>query len=245
MNKVERAIAFALDAHAGVCRDSTKIPYILHPLEAAAIAASLTQDEDVIAAAVLHDVLEDTPHTEEEIREQFGDRVLRLVCADTENKRPGLPSEETWKIRKQETLDRLATVDDDEMIVIFSDKLANLRAIWNDYLTIWEELWKRFSAPNPRELLWYYSGIYYACTKLEWSPLYWEYGRKLREIRDHVEEYETFEFHDTHMMKMLSSPHDEKWVFRWGYTDDLMIMTDDEFQAFLNEQMGPEGGAEK
>ena len=245
MNKVEQAVAFALEAHEGVCRDSTAIPYILHPLEAAAIASGLTQDEDVIAAAVLHDVLEDTPHTGDEIRERFGDRVLRLVCADTENKRPDRPSEETWKIRKQETLDRLAAVDDDEMIVIFSDKLANLRAIWNDYLTIWEELWKRFSAPDPREQLWYYSGIYFACTKLEWSPLYWEYGRKLREIRDHVDEYETYRHHDTNRLALISTPSDNNWVFRWGATEDLMVMTDNEFQAFLDAQMGTEGGAEQ
>ena len=188
MNKVEQAISFALEAHAGVCRKGTAIPYILHPLEASAIASGLTQDEDVIAAAVLHDVLEDTPHEKGELRQLFGERVLRLVCADTENKRHGRPSEETWKIRKQETLDRLKTADDDEMIVIFSDKLANLRAVWNDCLRIREEVWKRFSVPDPHEQLWYYSGVYYACAKLDQSPLYREYGRKLREIREQVEE---------------------------------------------------------
>ena len=63
MNKIEEAIHYATDAHAGVNRDSTRIPYILHPLEAAAIASGLTDDPDVIAAAVLHDVVEDTPRS--------------------------------------------------------------------------------------------------------------------------------------------------------------------------------------
>ena len=234
MNKIESAIDFALNAHAGVCRTSTSIPYILHPLEAAAIASSLTSDEEVIAAAVLHDVLEDTEHGEDEIRTRFGERVLRLVKSDTENKRRDRPAAETWKIRKQETIDYLMSAPDDEMIVIFSDKLANLRAIWTDYLTIWEELWQRFKEPDPREQLWYYTEIFGACARLSRRPAYWEFGRKLREIRSHVEEYETYQSHDPSSLCVISTPHDNKWVFRRGVREDLMVMSAEEFQDYIH-----------
>ena len=233
MNKIESAISFALKAHSGVCRKNTSIPYILHPLEAAAIASSFTSDEDVITAAILHDVLEDTCCTERDICTQFGERVLALVKSDTENKRRNRTAEETWKERKQDTINYLASADEDEMIVIFSDKLANLRAIWNDYLTIWEELWKRFNESDPREQLWYYSSIFSACSRLADYPAYWEFGRKLREIRAHVEEYEEFQYHDPNSLCVLSTPSDNTWVFRHGQSDDLMIMSDEEFHSFL------------
>ena len=60
---VDRAIIFATRAHSGATRKGTNIPYIVHPIEAAAIVSAMTDDEEVIAAAILHDVLEDTDAT--------------------------------------------------------------------------------------------------------------------------------------------------------------------------------------
>ena len=58
MNIIEKAIQFATKAHEGTCRKGTSLPYILHPLEAGAIAAQIADDPEVIAASVLHDVVE-------------------------------------------------------------------------------------------------------------------------------------------------------------------------------------------
>ena len=80
---VEKAISFAAKAHQGLPRKGTQTPYILHPLEAAAIVSSLTDDLEVIAAAILHDVLEDTPITEERLRAEFGDRIADWVSAES------------------------------------------------------------------------------------------------------------------------------------------------------------------
>ena len=71
MNVIEKAIGFAVKAHAGALRKGTNLPYILHPMEAAAIAAQMTDDQDVIAAAVLHDAIEDTETTAEDIRKEL------------------------------------------------------------------------------------------------------------------------------------------------------------------------------
>ena len=60
---IQEAVNFAERAHRGAVRKGSRIPYITHPLEAAVIAASITDDPEVIAAAVLHDVLEDTDVT--------------------------------------------------------------------------------------------------------------------------------------------------------------------------------------
>ncbi|MBR3136204.1 MAG: bifunctional (p)ppGpp synthetase/guanosine-3',5'-bis(diphosphate) 3'-pyrophosphohydrolase [Clostridia bacterium] len=123
MNTIEKAIQFATKAHEGACRKETSLPYIIHPLEAASIAAQITNDPEVIAAAVLHDVIEDTSFTEANIRVLFGNRVADLVTSDTEDKQKKKPAAVTWLQRKQATIHHLEHASNDELIVVFSDKL--------------------------------------------------------------------------------------------------------------------------
>ena len=104
MELVSKAIVFAAEAHDGMRRKKSDAPYILHPMEAAVIVGTMTDDQNLIAAAALHDVVEDTDITIDEIGEKFGPRVKALVSSETENKRPELPSADTWRIRKEETL---------------------------------------------------------------------------------------------------------------------------------------------
>ena len=79
MKLLTKAIAFASRKHEGQKRKGTDIPYIVHPLEALSIASTLTNDENVLAAAVLHDVVEDTDMTLEALKEKFGSDVATLV----------------------------------------------------------------------------------------------------------------------------------------------------------------------
>jgi (p)ppGpp synthase/HD superfamily hydrolase len=82
MELVSEAIAFAVKAHDGMRRKKSDAPYILHPMEAAVIVGTMTDDQNLIAAAALHDVVEDAGVTIEEIEEKFGKRVRELVAAD-------------------------------------------------------------------------------------------------------------------------------------------------------------------
>lgn len=102
LSVLDEAIIFAVNAHSGYMRKGSKTPYILHPLEAASITATITEDERVMAAAVLHDVVEDTYVTIEDVQGKFGDYISGLVAAETENKREGESKEDTWRVRKQE-----------------------------------------------------------------------------------------------------------------------------------------------
>lgn len=173
---VEKAIIFAADAHKGTFRKSTNIPYIVHPMEAGAIAASVTDDEKVIAAAILHDTLEDTDTTPEDIRREFGDEVLRLIESDSEDKREELPPEETWKMRKEETIDYLRNrADKKEKIIALSDKLSNIRAIYRDYQTIGDALWDRFNQKDKNEHAWYYKSFIETLSELKGTAAYEEY----------------------------------------------------------------------
>ena len=133
-NVLDRAIVFATEAHEGQFRKGTQIPYILHPLEAAAIVGTMTTDNEIIAGAVLHDVVEDTDTTIDDVQETFGDRVAFLVYSESENKRENSSAQSTWKIRKQETLDHLKKAPLDVKMITLGDKLSNIRAIHRDII---------------------------------------------------------------------------------------------------------------
>ena len=134
MELVSEAIAFAVKAHDGMRRKKSESPYILHPMEAAVIVGSMTDDQNLIAAAALHDVVEDAGITIEEVEERFGRRVRELVESETEDKRADLPPTDTWRIRKEESLAVLRSTDDiDVLMVWIGDKLANMRSIYRDF----------------------------------------------------------------------------------------------------------------
>ena len=88
---IQKAAVFAAKVHEGMMRKGSKIPYIYHPMEVALIVAQMTDDPEVIAAAYLHDVLEDTSVTPEELERTFGGRILSLVQEESEDK------ERTWR----------------------------------------------------------------------------------------------------------------------------------------------------
>lgn len=160
MSKLDNAIAFAVEAHGGMKRKGKERPYILHPLEAMLIVSELCEDEDVLAAAVLHDTVEDTAVTTDELERSFGSRVASLVAAESENKREELPAEATWKIRKEETIRELKTAGRETKIICLGDKLSNLREIARDHAQAGESLWLRFNQKDKRQHAWYYGSVY-------------------------------------------------------------------------------------
>lgn len=172
---LDQALAFAIKAHEGQFRKGTQIPYILHPMEAASIVGTMTTDDEIIAAAALHDVVEDTETTVNDVIALFGSRVGSLVASESENKREDLPAESTWKIRKQETLDHLKTAPIEVKMITLGDKLSNIRAIHRDYQAIGDELWQRFNQKDKREHYWYYSSIAQCISELDRFQAYKEY----------------------------------------------------------------------
>ena len=180
---VNKAIKFATDAHTGQYRKGTEIPYIVHPLEVGVIAATMSDDENVVAGAILHDTVEDTSTVIEDIEKNFGSDIASLVAGESENKREGTPEKDTWKLRKQETVDHLAHCNDIRIkIIALSDKLSNLRAISRDYNSIGEELWQRFNQKNPAEIKWYYESFLDTCSELSEKDAYKEYSELVKKV---------------------------------------------------------------
>lgn len=162
MNKsslVFNALSFACNAHAGTCRKGTDIPYVLHPVESAIIVATVTDDPELIAAALLHDTVEDTDTSTETLRQLFGERVAALVADETENKRENVCSHDSWCLRKEEAIAHLRSASIDAKIVALGDKLSNMRAISRDYAAIGDKLWERFNVSDPAQQGWYYRAL--------------------------------------------------------------------------------------
>jgi len=182
MDILDKAIILAVNAHSGALRKGTKIPYIVHPLEAATIAASITLDREIIAAAVLHDVVEDTNLTQEDIIKEFGERVAKLVMSDSEDKMKHIPPSQSWQSRKQATLDFLDNSTKEEQIICISDKLSNLRALQRDYKKIGDNLWDRFNQKDKSKHAWYYCGIAARLNLIKDTDSYKEYCELLKGI---------------------------------------------------------------
>ena len=172
---LDRAIQFALEAHQNTPRKGSLTPYILHPLEAAAITATMTDDLEVISAAVLHDTVEDNKAVSlAQIEELFGARVKNLVAAETEIKEEDESG--SWFRRKEATIRHLREkATEEEKMVTLGDKLSNIRAMYKDHTAMGDELWSRFNQTDKFLQAWYYKSIGDALASLEGYPAYREY----------------------------------------------------------------------
>lgn len=171
---VKKAVAFAREAHKGAVRKGTDIPYIVHPMETAVIVASMTKDPEMIAAALLHDVVEDAGVTEEQLKEAFGQRVTALVMAETEDKT------KSWLERKSATIEHLKQASREEKILALGDKLSNIRSTSRDYLLEGEGFWDRFNEKRKELHRLYYEGVGRELAELEVYPAYQEYTELCR-----------------------------------------------------------------
>ena len=176
MELVSEAVAFAVKAHDGMRRKKSDAPYILHPMEAAVIVGTMTDDQNLIAAAALHDVVEDAQITIEEIEQRFGRRVRELVESETEDKRANLPPETTWRIRKEESLEVLKNTEDLGVLMVWlGDKLANMRAIYRDFKAEGVQMWQRFNQKDVSQQAWYYRSIVQLTQALSETSAWLEY----------------------------------------------------------------------
>ena len=150
---LNNAISFAVEKHKNGLRKGTKMPYIVHPLEVMHNLMLMGADKNLMAAGVLHDTVEDTDATLEEIAAKFGDDVAALVSSHTEKDKL-LP----WKTRKEIALEHLKHANKREQMLVLADKLSNMRAIARDYAELKEKLWDRFNRGKESQAWYYRSG---------------------------------------------------------------------------------------
>ena len=179
---LDRAIVFAVRAHHNTERRGKGFPYIVHPMEAVEIVATITSDQELLAAAALHDTIEDTNVTVDELRREFGDRIADLVFAESDQFAEGVSEEDSWHDRKQAAITRLKNAPHDAKIVAMGDKLSNMRAIARDYTTKGDELWNIFHVKNKADHEWHYRGLADSLSELSDTFAYQEFVALINQV---------------------------------------------------------------
>ena len=154
-DRLMRGIAIASRAHDGHYRKGSGVPYISHPMAVMLIAASVTNDEDVLLAALFHDILEDVPenYSRAEMEDEFGPRVVEIVEGVTKDS--SLPS---WQERADAYLEQLSHGSEESLIVAAADKFHNLSQTLEDLDRDGHALWDRFRS-TPSQQLWWYTSV--------------------------------------------------------------------------------------
>ena len=179
---LDRAIVFAVNAHQGTERRGKGFPYIVHPMEAVEIVATMTTDQELLAAAVLHDTVEDTDVTLDDIRREFGERVAKLVEEESDVFIDGVSEADSWHERKQAAIGRLAQASRDAKMVALGDKLSNARIIYRDFVQKGNELWNIFHETDVKEHEWHYRGLAESLKELEGTFAYSEFTDLINKI---------------------------------------------------------------
>ncbi|QQR79059.1 MAG: bifunctional (p)ppGpp synthetase/guanosine-3',5'-bis(diphosphate) 3'-pyrophosphohydrolase [Candidatus Moraniibacteriota bacterium] len=154
-----RAIERATALHHGQIRRVTGVPYIVHPYAVGFLLAHFTDDESVIIAALLHDVLEDVPgYTRTMLEAEFGSEVARLVSEVTEDnalyaEHPELPHGDRVGLKKADYLRRLADDSEGALLIAAADKICNARSFLAEYPKLGIHFWAKYHGTPERYLL--------------------------------------------------------------------------------------------
>ena len=179
---VDRALRLAVEGHEGTVRKGTNVPYIVHPMEAMIIVSTMTDDQELMAAALLHDAVEDTGITLDDIRRELGPRVAALVDSETDREVEGLSHVESWQHRKQAAVDRLASASRDVQMVALGDKLSNMRAMARHLQEQGDRLWQRFNEKDPARHAWYYRQLVASLALLSDTAAYREFADLVEQV---------------------------------------------------------------
>ena len=184
-DRLMRGIAIASRAHDGHYRKGSGVPYISHPMSVMLIAASVTNDEDVLFAALFHDILEDVPenYSRAEMEDEFGPRVVEIVEGVTKDS--SLPS---WQERADAYLEQLSHGSEESVIVAAADKFHNLSQTLEDLDRDGHALWERFRSTPSQQLWWYTSVRNVIAERLPDLPLLADLGVLIERLDSWVQE---------------------------------------------------------
>jgi (p)ppGpp synthase/HD superfamily hydrolase len=159
--RLEEALRFAAKAHHGQMRKGSGTPYFEHVVAVALILDRAGFEEDVVVAGLLHDVVEDTATSFEDVADRFGARVSELVRHCSEVKTDEQGNKRPWIDRKRDHLAALSAAPFEALGIILADKLHNLISIELD-LRENRPVWLQFHAER-EQVLWYYRSAIELC----------------------------------------------------------------------------------
>lgn len=147
---IDKAFIFASEKHKNQFRKGTKIPYIVHLYEVYNFLREENADLDTIVAGILHDTIEDTDATYQEINDLFGSNVANIVNSESEDKK--LP----YRERKALHMNHLKNCDENIKLINCADKLSNLRSIYLDIKYFSDSIFNRFNG-SKEDIKFYYA----------------------------------------------------------------------------------------
>jgi guanosine-3',5'-bis(diphosphate) 3'-pyrophosphohydrolase len=172
MNLYERALIVAIRAHEGQVRKHDSTPYVSHPIMVAKILEQAGFDEATVAAALVHDVLEDTSVTEEALRAELGDAVADIVTAVSEDKSL------EWEERKQQYIDAVVRSQEAVWAVSVADKIHNADSFIAHHKEIGPSAWGIFNRGKDKKM-WFETALYKALEEVWAHPLLVLYAEKI------------------------------------------------------------------
>lgn len=176
MEKLDYAILFATKAHDGQRRKTDNVNMIFHPFTVGMILQRENMDEDTVIAGILHDVVEDTKYTIEDIENIFGKSVKDKISEVTENKAL------EWKERKKKAIEKVRNASFEGKMIESADKINNLESLYDLLKEKGEDIWKKFNKPYPDQK-WYYTEMYKAVIEnVEYNNLFKRYKTILDKV---------------------------------------------------------------
>nr|WP_263323418.1 HD domain-containing protein [Neobacillus sp. Marseille-Q6967] len=178
MDVIEKALQVASIGHKNQVRKNTDIPYITHPVTVGIMLMKAGYSDELVAAAILHDTVEDTSITLEKIQQEFGPGIAEIIegCSEPDKSLP-------WKNRKEHTIEFLKTASEEIRVVVCADKLHNIRSIIKDYEQIGDNVWERFNAGKEQQK-WYYTNVVKSLGHLSSFHLLTELQKEVAQLFD-------------------------------------------------------------
>lgn len=175
-NLIERAIKIASIAHLGQKRKDGNIPYIFHPFSVGIILLKEGYEDKVVAAGILHDVLEDTNYSKKQMEKEVGRDVVRLVeWVSHDNKLP-------WLEKKKQYIKNLKKAPSKAKAIALADKIHNLRSFVVAYKEQGSKLWKKFHSTRENKI-WFHEEVYQALSSKWDHRLLREYKKLIKQLK--------------------------------------------------------------
>ncbi|MDQ1147656.1 (p)ppGpp synthase/HD superfamily hydrolase [Bacillus sp. SORGH_AS 510] len=153
MDVIEKALKTAAKAHEKQYRKGTDIPYVTHPIAVGMILIKAGYSDELVAAGILHDTVEDTDLSLQDIEQLFGKSIADIVegCSEPDKSL-------TWEERKADTIEYLKTAPEKIRVVACADKLHNIQSIASDIEQFGDQVWEKFNRGKEKQK-WYYTSV--------------------------------------------------------------------------------------
>ena len=174
-NLVEKAIKIMITAHKDQQRKTDDTPYIIHPLMVAFKLQKLDFSDEVVATALIHDVLEDTDFAADKIKKELGKKVFDLLIPLSEDKSL------KWENRKRQYVQNIKNAPSETKAISIADKIHNLESLLSSHAKIGSAVWKKFNRGKEKKM--WFENEMLKMFKNNWShPLIDEYEKLLKEV---------------------------------------------------------------